>query len=274
MTSTTGTAQQGLMATVLLIGGHARSGTTLLRHLCNSHRDMVVTNELDFLSGLGRGYARHSMFLLRRLWGRTLNGIAFGYGIGPARRGAAFAARYLTALRRNEGGVIDVASVQRALGVVYPHARVVGDKTPHYVFLLDSVAGTPGLSCLIIYRDCRDVVSSMLERVRTVWRKRSWSRNADSAEKVATRWVRSIELMERHQAHICSVRYEDLVARPRSELERVAQWLAVDPEGFAEARIRSVAPASVGKYRTGLTPDELATVMHVAGPTMARLGYA
>jgi len=262
------------MATVLLIGGHARSGTTLLRHLCDSHRDMVVTNELDFLSGLGRGYTRHSLILLRRLWGRTLNGVAFGYGIGPGMRGAAFAARYLSALRRNDGGVIDVASVERALRTVFPQACVVGDKTPHYVFLLDRVAGTPGLSCLIIYRDCRDVVSSMLERVRTVWRKRSWSRGADNAEKVATRWVRSMELIERHQEQICTVRYEDLVSRPRTELERVARWLAVDPAGFAEARIRSVATASVGKYRTGLTQEELATVLHIAGPTMARLGYA
>jgi hypothetical protein len=141
------------------------------------------------------------------------------------------------------------------------------------VFLLDRVAGNPGLSCLIIYRDCRDVVSSMLERVRTVWRQRSWSQGVDNAEKVATRWVRSIELMERYQEQICTVCYEDLVSRPRTELERVAQWLAVDPAGFAEARIRSVATASVGKYRTGLTQEELATVMRIAGPTMARLGY-
>lgn len=246
----------------------------MLRHLCNSHRDMVVTNELDFLSGLGRGYTRHSLILLRRLWGRTLNGIAFGYGIGPGMRGAAFAARYLPALRRNDRGLIDVASVERALRTVSPHARVVGDKTPHYVFQLDRVAGMPGLSCLIIYRDCRDVVSSMLQRVRTTWRKRSWSRDVDNAEKVAARWVQSVEVMERHRDQICTVRYEDLVSRPGTELERLAQWLAVDPAGFAEARIRSVATASVGKYRTGLTEEELATVMHIAGPTMARLGYA
>ena len=235
---------------------------------------MEVTNEMDFLSGLGRGYTRHSLILLRRVWGRTLNGIAFGYGIGPGMRGAAFAVRYLSHLRRNTGGVIDVASVERALRAVFPHARVVGDKTPHYVFHLDRVAGAPGLSCLIIYRDCRDVVSSMLERVRTVWSKRSWSRSADTADKVATRWVRGIELMERHQEQIFSIRYEDLVSRPRAELERIAEWLAVDPAGFAEKQIESIATASVGKHRTGLTQEELATVMNIAGPAMGRLGYA
>lgn len=259
---------------LLLVGGHARSGTTMLRHLCASHREMAVTNELNFLSGLGRSYAGHSRVLLRQVGQRTMKGIRWRHGVAPGARAAGFAARYLWALKANHEGVVDVPAVERALQTLFPHARVVGDKMPHYVLLLDRMAGTPGLSSLVIYRDCRDVVSSFLERVRNVWHTHAWSRNYDSAEKVATLWVRYVEVMERHRRQILIVRYEDLVREPRPVLDRLAGALGVDPAGFDAQRVASVQDSSIGKHTSGLTREELGVVMDIAGPAMARLGYA
>jgi hypothetical protein len=80
--------------------------------------------------------------------------------------------------------------------------------------------------------------------------------------------------MERHREQLCAIRYEDLVLRPREELDRIAEWLEVDPGGFDEARIRKVQQESIGKHSSGLTRDELSVVMDIAGPAMARLGYS
>jgi hypothetical protein len=44
----------------------------------------------------------------------------------------------------------------------------------------------------------------------------------------------------------------------------------VDLGGFPAATIRD---NSIGKYANGLSGEELATVMDIAGPTMARHGY-
>lgn len=38
----------------LVIAGHQRSGTTLLRLICNGHPDMVVTNEFRNIIALGK----------------------------------------------------------------------------------------------------------------------------------------------------------------------------------------------------------------------------
>jgi hypothetical protein len=73
----------------------------------------------------------------------------------------------------------------------------VDDKYPNYVFMSDKLTEVDGLSCWIIYRDCRDVTSSILKRVRNDWRNRSWANGINTVEKVATQWVRAIELMER-----------------------------------------------------------------------------
>jgi hypothetical protein len=50
----------------------------------------------------------------------------------------------------------------------------------------------------------------------------------------------------------------------------VDRYLAVEPQGFPGKRARDT---SIGKYQSGLSAEELATVLDIAGPTMARLGY-
>lgn len=252
---------------VLLIGGHIRSGTLLLRELCNSHPEMAVTNEFNIFSGLGKTYSEHSRILLKRLWGRAIrNKTRWRWHL----HSFTFGARYLFNLRRLRNGLIDVKAIESTLKSIFPEVSIVGDKTPSYVFLLDEFAGSCGISCVIIFRDCRDVTSSVLERVRAKWHKGPWSQTVDTAEKVAKRWVHSIELMERHKEKIYIVRYEDLVREPRRELEALGRWIGVDSAGFPKEIIRD---DSVGKHKTGLTDEQLKTVMEIAGPTMARLGY-
>ncbi len=255
---------------VLLIGGHVRSGTTLMGNLCNSHPEIALTNEFNYFSGLGKTCAEHSRLLLKRLWWKTIDS---RIGLAGHLRNYAFVARYLFKMRRYRDGVIDVEAIELILRGIFPKARIVGDKTPNYMFLLDKFAATNGLSCLIVFRNCGDVASSTLDRVRTKWYKHSWSQTINTAEKVAKRWVRCIEIMERHRDKIHIIRYEDLVQQARRELEGLGKWLGVDPAGFSESMICSIRNTSIGKYKSGLTDEELKTVMEVAGPTMARLGY-
>jgi sulfotransferase family protein len=252
---------------VLLIGGQPRSGTTLLRRLCNSHPEIALTHEFEYFFGLEQTYVEHTYLLLGKLWEKIGDGFVLDLDI------YSFVMRYLFNMRRCRGGLINIAAIEATLRSIFPKARIVGDKTPGYVYSLDRFVVTSGLSCLIIFRDCRDVTSSTLESVRTKWRKTPWTQTIDTAEKVAKSWVRSIEIMERHKDKIHIIRYEDLVREPRRELETLANWLGVDSSGFPTWIVRSIRDTSVGKYKTKLTDEELKTVMEIAGPTMARLGY-
>lgn len=255
---------------VLLIVGHIRSGTTLLRNLCDSHPKIALTSELNYFSGLGKTYGENSLILLNRLWGKTINSrMSLRWHV----RYYAFVVCYLFKIGRYRKGLIDVAAIEATLQSIFPKASIVGDKTTNYLFLLDEFVAVSGLSFLIIFRDCRDVISSTLERVRTKWRKQPWAKKIDTAEKIAKRWVHCIEIMERHKDKIHIIRYEDLVQDPRRELEALAKWLEADATGFSEHVIRRISNSSIGKYKTGLTNEELKTVMKIAGTTMARLGY-
>ncbi len=176
-------------------------------------------------------------------------------------------------MRYKEGPVISASVIRKSLSSTFPGARVVGDKTPEYIFALDEFANVEGFSCLVIFRDIRDVASSTLQRVRTKWRRQSWTSSIDTAEKVAVRWMRCIDIMERNRDKIHIIRYEDLIARPGPELERLGLWLGVDPQLFPASAVSKITDAGIGKYRTGLTEEELAAVTEITRPKMKSLGY-
>lgn len=268
---------------LLLIGGRPRSGTTLLRELCNAHPDITLTHEFGTFLGLNEPLSNYQKRIYHQLRTQPILGCRV---LGPlssrsrlrrwatSTRGHVFAIRYLNKIRRYGPGPVELTAIEATLRDVLPRTTIVGDKMPAYVDRLDRLARTSGLISVVIYRDCRDVTSSHLKMARTRWRNEPWVRGQDTAEKIATLWVAALETMERHRDRIHIVRYEDLVQEPRRVLSTLAEWLGIDPAGFPDASIANVRGNGIGKHRHGLTEQELEAILSVAGPTMARYGYA
>lgn len=259
---------------ILMIGGHPRSGTTLLQTLCYLHPEIGMTNEFGNLVFLGRSYREYVGHIFDR-WRRVQGRLAFDISYhGASWRMKAcnmgFALRHLYYFRNYCDDVATAVAIEAALRAMYPNAKVVGDKWPHYLFRMDKYVQEDNVTRLVIYRDCRDVTSSFLVQARTNWKDTDWVRNVDTAEKIAAKWVRGIEIMEAHADKLIILQYEAMMHEPEKELRRMSEAIGVDPAGFPTDMID---PGSIGKYKKGLTPEELDTVMEVAGPTMERLGY-
>lgn len=259
---------------VLMIGGHPRSGTTLLQTLCDLHPEMAVTNEFGNFAFLGQTYWQYARNILDR-WQRVRGKWAFdiayaGNQKNLSRNNFLFALRHLVHFKRQYQGQVTVKSLEATYRTMFPKAKVVGDKWPHYLFRMDKYSREEDLVRLVIYRDCRDVTSSFLHQARTNWRSADWIHKVDNAEKVAARWVRGIEIMESLADKLIILQYEALMVQPELELSRVSQAIGLDGLGFP---IDMINPGSIGKYKKGLTAEELDTVLAVAGPTMERLGY-
>jgi len=257
--------------TTLIICGHPRSGTTMLTRVFNSHPDILLTMEFNNFHQLDVPYTTHVRALRMNWIKRSIVRMQGRNGRLIGRFDSAiFVARYLIGLYRYQGELIDASIVTAVLHHIFPRVSIVGDKRPPYVFDLDKLATIEGLARVVIYRDCRDVTSSFMQKARTDWRYRPVVKGLDTAGKVAKRWVSAIELMERHADKVHMIHYEDLVTNPRPVLKALGDWLGVDPEGFRPGIIRA---GSVGKYRRGLSEQEVADILAVAGPTMERLGY-
>lgn len=142
----------------------------------------------------------------------------------------------------------------------------------------------PGLRMIQMLRDPRDRYQASIEK---------WPGGRLRAGGAAARWAFSVRLAERHlRRHPGSylvVRFEDLVRDPRSELERVCEFLheRFEPEMLempAAAKHRSLladgangsilSEDHIGMHEGGVAEDELRFLELRLGGAMRRWGYA
>ena len=256
----------------LILCGHQRSGTTLLQSVCNSHPDVTVTMEMGSFLSLDtsyRDYARHMMKTWWTIKNQWRIHPKYRFLRGNLLANFALIRNYLRHLRRHANQTINASNVELGLRKTF-RTPIVGDKWPDYLRLLNDSRSLDGQQILICYRHPLDVTSSTLQMARTRWKSQPWVSRLDTAEKVAQRWVRAMQMMERHESKVHAVRYEDLVKQPQTFSRHLGQWLGVDPNRFDVSSIQS---KSVDSYRKRLTPEEIETVVQIAGPRMEQTGY-
>jgi hypothetical protein len=286
---------------VPFIVGVPRSGTTLLRLMLDAHPDLAIPPETYFvpnlieagtrgagpdeIAALAGGHRRWADLgidrdaLLDELRSRSPlapgNGVRAVFGLYAARRGKS---RW-------------------------------GDKTPAYLTSMDQIAGAlPEARFVHIVRDGRDVALSVLAMPVPDRPMRA----PKTAEQVAKRWRKRIERARELAPSLpgyAEVRYEDLVADPEPELERVCELIELDldpamlahheraaeglgemdrdlpargdlPEQRAEARLaphtlatRPATEERIGVWRREMSETDQAAFEGVAGDLLAELGY-
>jgi hypothetical protein len=259
---------------LLMVAGHQRSGTSIMRILLNSHPEIAVTHEFANLKNIRRSRWYYSMYILRRMMELQARGNEFALFRNDhtsLMENLLFMGRYLVRIQWNRSRVFGFQGAESALHSLFPKRKWVGDKFPDYIWNLKHYASSGKVTCIVMYRDGRDVASSTLVSVRTMWKNRKFIRILDNPEKIANRWVRSIELMERCAGKVIPVRYERLISEPKAVMGEIGSALGVNPEYFPTHLLR---PTSVGKHHSLLTDQELGIVQAIAGPTLARLGYS
>lgn len=157
-----------------------------------------------------------------------------------------------------------------------------GEKTPNYTVVIDEIMRVwPDALFVHCIRDGRDVVCSMMDR----W---GW-RAAPAARQWRQRVESTLEQVEKLPPNRrLEVRYEDLVMATEPVVRRVLDFLGepwdpavlqqanADHHGVADdvpEALATVSAASVERWRTELGPLDRLVVNRVAGPTLRRLGY-
>lgn len=272
---------------LFFIVGTGRSGTTLLQAMLASHSRLDIPPETKF-------FQRHDPIEPR-----------FGGDPLPAKRFDTWLEDYFASpdwadlgLERGEVEPLMRASDRGAASLFLALMRAwqarcgkprLGEKSPLHCKCVRRIAQVfPGARFIHIYRDPRDVVASM----RTM----EWT--APSVRDHARNWRKILDEHRRlcHEMppqRYTGVRFETLVERPEEELRRLCDFLGEafeapmlryherEQRGFHERESawkgqtrRPLSDASIGRYRSDLTPRQVALVERLAGPTMVKLGYA
>lgn len=277
-----------------IVIGVARSGTTLLRLMLDAHPELAIPHETHFLPA-----ALREPDASRERFSELLTGFPTWEDLDtPAE------------LFRGELLGVEPFSVPEGLRAFYRlYARSRGkgrwgDKTPKYVLhVRDIHEALPEARFLHIIRDGRDVAVSL---------RPLWFAPGESMEALAGMWVEHISRARAEglgQPFYLEVRYEDLIADPAGQLQRITRFLDLpyDPTMLAyhetargrldEVVTRRAADGTViitkderlrlhrftsqppeatriGRFRSELRRDEVAAYEAVAGGLLEELGYA
>lgn len=182
-------------------------------------------------------------------------------------------------------------------------AREHGKRDPRYFVekgpyglrrlqLLDDMY--PGLREIVVFRDPRDTVCSILSysarRERVALVSNDPGTQTEYLETVRDSFLGLLRQTEDRPGKGLVIRYEDLVTEPAATLERILGHLGVDDspaavqatldgaddraEELASAhRTSTDTGASIGRWRTDLEPDLRARTTEIFAPVLERLGY-
>lgn len=269
-----------------LIVGTARSGTTLVQRLCCELPDVWVPPETHFwplaveaterfdFPLRGRNRIEMVAWLLDRLSARTLpvRPSAVTDEIGKRDRRAALWVVF-----------------ESLVAAMSPSVGILGEKTPGHVAHWEQLtAAVPELKLIGVIRDPHAVLRSH--------RKVPWGDHDPWT--LAERWLahqRSLEDARRilGPERVGIVRYEDLVADPRSHQSEIAAFLGVpdepeplDPvllrdhplfparETWKSNALESVTTDHTAEWSGDLSDTDVAILDAVLGPALTHHGYA
>jgi len=283
-----------------IVVGCPRSGTSLLAVMLDSHSQLAVPPETDFLVP-ATGLAGEGALLRQPLFDlitSTKQGVSTWADCGLDRE----------VLRRRLEAIepFTVGDGVRAFYALYAeqHGKPrCGDKKPHYVGALPAIGALlPEAHFVHIIRDPRDTILS--------WRG-TWFAPSQDLAVLARGWLEHVAAGRRGArsvAHYLEVRYEKLVLDPERVLRRVCDFIGLpyeatmlEYEAQGEARIASLRertgadgsvavsrearsrihanlarPPLAGRVRAWereMSADDRRKVETILGPALQQLGY-
>lgn len=274
----------------IFIVGCPRSGTTLVRSILAAHSRIIIAPESHFLNYWVKQYAHLKLDQTHdfdTFWADFSRSQRFGYFDldGPALKAA------IQAEAQQRQAAISFKLIFHGLLDAYAQKMQKprwGEKTPaHYESLDLLLDWFPDARIIWIIRDPRATVASLM---KVDWASRYAHANAyywRSAAQQYPQWEKD--------KRVYLLRYEDLVQEPESSVAALCDFIGEAPEaamiqnrsaknvpnphsgGWAKRHLeQTLKPIEAGmaeKWRSQLSPNQIAAIEEITRPEMERYGY-
>lgn len=257
----------------VFIAGCARSGTTYLRTLLDAHPDIYIPTESLFIIDYIINECNVPEWLLKELLFREPQLKAWYDGE-----------------KCESGSIAEIVEFMHRQSMQSRGAHVWGQKTPRFINYMDEFsAAFPDIRWILLYRDPRGVVASMLESTR----------HSCSVNKAVDRWMNDNgsvikELVSGEKStNILLVKFEELISNPTEKIIEIQNFIGVTalpleelvsrgkvttPRGsrFPQISVRSgLGPdrSTIDSWKKKLTSDDLRMIEWRCGRYMDIMGY-
>lgn len=258
--------------------GSARSGTTLIRVIFDSHPEMAIPGESHFIPQLAK---------LRDLYERPR-----GFDADMFVKDIAAHPRFVrwklprASVRKAVRGARDYPDAIRRLYALFAELKGkprYGDKTPSYCLFVPEIAALfPDARFVHVIRDGRNTALSIMEAPfgpkRLDQAALFWRRRVEPA-------LDALDALGPTRAY--AYRHEDLIDDPPGTVKGICEFLELPFDDqmlrYYENRKPSPSPhmqhltkpptKGLRDFRNQMSPDEIELVERICGPTLERLGY-
>jgi hypothetical protein len=210
---------------VFFIVGRGRSGSTLLRFLFDAHPHVMIPMESRFVQFLFYHYAHVKQWTGEKAERAVRH-------LGRSFEPPELQTENLQKQIRAHGSDLSFASLCKLIylntrtGHPKKEIRALGDKNPRYTFFLPTLLQIfPEARFIHLIRDYRDNVAA-IQRAANIIRESGNPLVSLGRWKLYNRTI--ARCRERYPDQFCTVRFEDLVARPEEEMKRVCGFLGLD----------------------------------------------
>ena len=293
----------------IFVVGASRSGTNLVRALLNENGGVWISPETHYFDDLRPRLASGGTASLGPERERCENYFlalahrAYGQAGDPT--GSRIEREELRTLADELGGTGDAYFEALALIRARLHERPRwGEKTPRHVYRIDELlAAFPGARVVCLVRDPRAVIASYRDWHTAGAKEGVWNDDdALAADRERTKrsynivlmsylWrgvvQASYEALRRHGEDRVRVQsFERLAAEPEPETRALCAWLGLEYEPAmlgipvvnssyaSSSESAGVSTAAVERWKTTLSPGEIAVIQRCCGSMMDELGYA
>ena len=277
------------------IPGNPRSGTSLFRLMLNAHPQIVAPPECGFIQWNFSAFGRVD-------FSSSKNRVAFAKAVLESKKMETWG---LTTddLINTFDQVVAPNYKRMVKAVFYAYSKSKGknkdpkvaiDKNNYYLnFLEDISSAMPNAKYVHLVRDIRDVANSYLDIEKKNLKGKYAPSLETSAEQIAGKWTKNNErlLTFLDDKPTLVVRYEDLLIRPKQELERVALFLGLsydermrqfyeyndEPEemlNWKQKTLQPIDPSRAGAFRRELDPHFSDQLWNLSHATLEKFGYS
>ncbi len=259
------------MISPFFIVGCGRSGTTLLRSMLNSHKDIAIPLESLFIIDYLK--SEKPIQILKKLILDEYEIKEWGIELKP---------EMVESAKEKKGLIDNVHEIYTDKN----KKEIWGQKTPRFIRygrLLKKYY--PDAKFIHLIRDPRAVVSSLIEsdvhQSNVLYGSRRWINDVK----------KGIMLKERYPEDVLEIRYEDLVSDTKKELQRICRFLEIGFDknmlkyyrskkeyGWYYSNIHSklskpVDKRSISKWMSKLDKRQVILIENICGELMEKLGY-
>lgn len=285
----------------IFILGNPRSGTTLMRLLLTSHRDVVVPPEAGFLVWLSNKYgnwnsldSNNSSAVLSYVNDLFQTKKFETWGLDKSEIIRQIAKNKPSSYSELSGHIYHSYAKKRAKEIIF-----WGDKNNFYLNHIEELKKLyPDAKFIHVVRDGRDVACSYLDITRHTYKSRYAPLLPQNLEEIANHWRNNVLRIERDlrscNSSFLTIRYEDLVSRTDKELQKLCDFLGIEFQNemvsfylvnrsqnlepvetleWKQKTLMPIEPSSIGRYLDTLTKEDILHFEEVAGDALDIFHY-